>query len=116
MTESNDRITVRNPNTGRDGARILRRIYEPVRGAILQAIGEAGELAFRDLRAEVARLTPSGLWEKSSAGMVYDDGKARSRSAGADRADTAVESAAAPPDPAELLIEAVDGFGAMPSL
>ncbi len=68
MTESNDRITVRNPNTGRDSARILRRIYEPVRGAILQAIGEAGELAFKDLRAEVARLTPSGLWEKSSAG------------------------------------------------
>ena len=68
MAESNDRVTVKNPNTGRDDARIRRRIYEPVREAILQAIGEAGELAFMDLRAEVERLTPSSLWENSSAG------------------------------------------------
>ena len=68
MADSNDRVTVKNPNTGRDDTRILRRIYEPVREAILQAIGEAGELAFKDLRAEVERLTPSSMWEKSSVG------------------------------------------------
>ena len=68
MARSNDRVTVKNPNTGRDDTRILRRIYEPVREAILQAVGEAGELAFKDLRAEVERLTPPSMWEKSSVG------------------------------------------------
>ena len=68
MSESDERITVENPNTGRDDTRILRRIYEPVREAILQAIDEAGELAFKDLRDEVKRLTPASMWEKSSVG------------------------------------------------
>ena len=33
-----DRIMMRNPNTGRDDMRIARSIYEPVRAALLAAI------------------------------------------------------------------------------
>lgn len=60
------RIMLKNPNTGRDDTRILRSRYDPVRAAILGAIGDAGELAFKDLRAAVARRTPAALWERAS--------------------------------------------------
>lgn len=59
---------LQNPNTGRDDMTIARTIYEPVRAAILSAIGDAGELSNAQLREEVERRTPAGLWETSSVG------------------------------------------------
>lgn len=63
-----ERVTMQNPNTGRDDATIARRMYEPVRAAILEAIGEAGTLAFADLPAQVEARTPAELWEDASLG------------------------------------------------
>ena len=68
MSTTDDRITMRNPNTGRDDTRIQRAMYDPVRAAILDAIGETGELDFRDLRDEVERRTPPAMWEDASVG------------------------------------------------
>lgn len=63
-----DRIMLKNPNTGRDDLRIRRSMYEPVREAVLDAVEDAGELAFADLRAEVERRTPAGMWDEASVG------------------------------------------------
>ncbi len=68
MSDTDDRITMKNPNTGRDDTRIRRVMYEPVRAAILAAVAEAGELEFQDLRNEVERRTPAGLWDNASVG------------------------------------------------
>lgn len=62
------RITIENPNTGRTDGTIARSFYDPVRQAILDAIGEADGLPFAELRNEVARRTPSELWEDASVG------------------------------------------------
>lgn len=63
-----DRITLRNPNTGRDGTRIRVEIYEPVRQAILDALAESPGVAFGELSGEVERRTDPGLWEQASVG------------------------------------------------
>ena len=64
--DDEERVVLQNPNTGRDDLRIKRSIYDPVRAAILDAITEAGELAFSDLNDEVERRTSPKLWESSS--------------------------------------------------
>lgn len=66
MTASDERIMMKNPNTGRDDLRIKVAIYEPVRDAILAAIDEAGELANKELIGEVERRTPAEMWKDSS--------------------------------------------------
>ena len=63
-----ERIVALNPKKGAQGTNILRSMYEPVREAILVAIADHGELAFRDLAAEVEQRTPPQLWESSSVG------------------------------------------------
>ena len=63
-----DRVVMQNPNTGRDDNTIARAMYEPVREAILAAIGEAGVLALSELRGEVERRTPATMWEDASVG------------------------------------------------
>ena len=65
---SDERIMMKNPNTGRDDLRIRVAVYEPVRDAILGAIDEAGELTNSKLRAEVEARTPAELWEENSVG------------------------------------------------
>lgn len=67
-TMTDDRIMMNNPNTGREGVRIRVAMYEPVRLAILAAIGEAGELANAALRQQVEARTPTELWEDNSVG------------------------------------------------
>ena len=62
------RVTIENPNTGRTDGTIARAFYEPVRRAILEAVGEVEGLPFADLRAEVERRTPAELWEDASVG------------------------------------------------
>ena len=61
-----ERIMMQNPNTGRDDCRIKVAIYEPTRAAILEAIGETGELANAQLIEEVERRTPAELWKDNS--------------------------------------------------
>jgi len=68
MTVTDERITMMNPNTGRDDTRIRVAMYEPVKAAILGALTEKGEVAFKDLRAEVEHRTPAELWENASPG------------------------------------------------
>ena len=68
MTNADDRIMMKNPNTGRDDCRIKVSIYEPTRDAILAAIGDAGELRYSDLVGEVERRTPTEMWEENSVG------------------------------------------------
>lgn len=63
---SNDRIMMKNPNTGRDDCRILVSIFEPVRDAILTALDEAGELPNSELIGEVTNRTPPELWKDNS--------------------------------------------------
>jgi len=63
-----DRIMMKNPNTGRDDMRIAVRMYEPVRDAILAAIDEAGELPKSQLIGEVEKRTPADLWKEHSVG------------------------------------------------
>ncbi len=65
---SDERIMMKNPNTGRDDCRIKVAIYEPTRDAILDAVGEAGELRYSELASEVERRTPPELWEANSVG------------------------------------------------
>lgn len=65
---TDERIMMRNPNTGRDDCRIKVSIYEPTRDAILEAVGEAGELRYSELASEVERRTPADLWEDNSVG------------------------------------------------
>jgi len=66
--DKTDRVVLENPNTGSTDGTIARSFYDPVRDAILAAIGEAGQLPFAELRAEVERRTRPGLWEDSSVG------------------------------------------------
>ena len=63
-----ERVTMQNPNTGRDDGTIAKRMYDPVRAAILDAIGDAGTLPFAQLPAEVEARTPPELWEDASLG------------------------------------------------
>lgn len=65
---TDERIMMRNPNTGRDDCRIKVSIYEPTRDAIIDAVGEAGELRYSELVDEVERRTPAELWEDNSVG------------------------------------------------
>ncbi len=65
---SDERIMMKNPNTGRDDLRIRREMYEPVKAAILAAIADAGSLAFADLRDQVEARTPAPLWTDASVG------------------------------------------------
>lgn len=67
-SNGDDRVVMQNPNTGRDDGTIARSFYEPVRAAILEAIGEAGTLPFADLRAAVEARTPSEMWADASVG------------------------------------------------
>ncbi len=64
--EDVERVMLQNPNTGRDDLRIAKRIYDPVRAAILDAIGEAGEIRWSELGGEVERRTPPELWSDRS--------------------------------------------------
>ena len=64
--DDEERVMLQNPNTGRDDLRIKRSIYDPVRAAILDAITEAGEIAFSELNDEVEGRTPPELWENAS--------------------------------------------------
>jgi hypothetical protein len=61
-----DRIMMRNPNTGRDDMRIDRAIFEPVRDAILAALAEEGELSNPEMHEEIERRTPADLWSERS--------------------------------------------------
>lgn len=63
-----DRVSLANPNTGRDDLRIRRLYYEHVRSAIMHAINDAGELKFAALAAEVEARTPAELWADASVG------------------------------------------------
>ncbi len=65
---TDERIMMKNPNTGRDDMSIAVSIYEPVRDAILAAIDDAEELPNKLLIGEVERRTPAALWENSSVG------------------------------------------------
>lgn len=66
--DKTDRVVLENPNTGSTDGTIARALYDPVRAAILAAIGEAGQLPFSELRAEVERRTSPDLWEDASVG------------------------------------------------
>lgn len=71
MTEhadKTDRVVLENPNTGSTDGTIGRSFYDPVRAAVLAAIGEAGQLPLAELRAEVERRTNPDLWEEASVG------------------------------------------------
>lgn len=63
---SDERIMMKNPNTGRDDCRILVSIYEPVRDAILTTLDDAGELPNSELIGEVKARTPPELWADNS--------------------------------------------------
>lgn len=65
MTAS-DRVVMQNPNTGRDDNTIAREIFEPVRYAILDALEDAEDVAFKDLTDEVVARTPAVLWSDRS--------------------------------------------------
>lgn len=66
--DKRDRVVMENPNTGSTDGTIARSFYDPVRDAILAAIGEAGQLPFSELRAEVEKRTNAELWEDASVG------------------------------------------------
>ena len=63
-----ERIQMLNPNTGKPDVRILVSMYEPVRDAILGALEDHGEVAFKELADEVEARTPPEMWEDSSVG------------------------------------------------
>ena len=63
---NDDRIMMKNPNTGRDDKRIKVSIYEPVRDAILATLAE-GPVANAQLCEEVERRTPPEMWKDNSA-------------------------------------------------
>lgn len=66
--DDDQRVMMLNPNTGREDQRIRWSFYEPVRAAILGAIGDAGVLAYADLRDAVETRTPVDMWEDASVG------------------------------------------------
>jgi len=59
---ADDKIMMRNPNTGRDDMRIDRAVYEPVRDAILAGLADEGELTNAQMHEEIERRTPAELW------------------------------------------------------
>lgn len=64
-----ERVTMRNPNTGRDDGTISRAYFEPVRDAIVRAVGEADDgMPFAELRHHVEARTDAGLWADASVG------------------------------------------------
>lgn len=65
---ADERIMMRNPNTGRDDMRIARAIYEPVRDAILAALVDEGSLTNAQMHEEIGRRTPDDLWADRSLG------------------------------------------------
>lgn len=67
-TNNDDRVVLENPNTGSTDGTIAREFYDPVRAAILAAIGEAGQLPLSELRSEVERRTRADLWKDASVG------------------------------------------------
>jgi DNA-binding transcriptional ArsR family regulator len=64
--DGTDRVVMQNPNTGRDDNTIARRMYEPVRAAILSAVEDHEPLPLSELADEVERRTPDELWESAS--------------------------------------------------
>lgn len=67
-TETDERVHVLNPNTGRDDLRIARAVYEPVKWAILGALDRPDGLPNKALRSAVESATPGELWESHSLG------------------------------------------------
>ena len=65
---TDERITILNPNTGRDNGTISVRFHRPVRTAILEALADHDGLPFGDLRTEVEQRTPNSLWDEASPG------------------------------------------------
>ncbi len=65
---ADERITVLNPNTGRDNGTISVRFHRPVRAAILEALADHDGLHFGDLSDQVEQRTPSSLWDGASPG------------------------------------------------
>lgn len=63
-----DRITMQNPNTGRTDNTMDRKMYDPVRTAILQALNDVDGVRFSDLPAEVEARTPAAMWASSKVG------------------------------------------------
>lgn len=63
---ADDKIMMRNPNTGRDDMRIDRAVYEPVRDAILAGLADEGELTNAQMHEEVEQRTPPELWADRS--------------------------------------------------
>ena len=68
MSNHDDRIDALHPTPGKQPVRIKRHMYEPVRKAILDAVAEADELPFGQLREAVAQRTPASLWSDASVG------------------------------------------------
>ncbi len=66
--KTEERVHVRNPNTGSEALRIRRSVYDPVRLAILQALDSPDGLANAELRGEVEQRTSAELWEQHSVG------------------------------------------------
>lgn len=65
---SDDRVMMLNPNTGREDRTIAAAMYEPVRAAVLTAVGNEDGLGFADLSDRVEALTDPALWESASVG------------------------------------------------
>lgn len=61
-----DRIMMKNANTGRDGTRIRVAIYEPVRDAILAALDDADSLVLAELGEQVEARTDPEIWANAS--------------------------------------------------
>lgn len=68
VDNGDERVVMDNPNTGRTDGTIARSFYDPVRAAIIEAIDEAGTLAFADLREAVEQRTPPEMWDDASVG------------------------------------------------
>lgn len=62
---SNDRIMMKNPNTGRDDRHIAVAMYEPVRDAILAAVDDEDGIGFSELAEQVELRAPE-LWADAS--------------------------------------------------
>ena len=62
-----ERVLAEHPDPTKQGTRIARAMYEPVRTALLAALDELGEVPFSALSGEVERRTP-GLWADASVG------------------------------------------------
>ena len=57
-----------NPNTGREDRTIAAAMYQPVRTAVLTAIGNEDGVLFSDLSDRVEALTGPALWKSASVG------------------------------------------------